>query len=243
MFRVSVLVLGFFLGSARLSTAVENQSTTIYRDEFGIPRIFAPTLEDASYAVGYAQAEDRLEELLKNDRRASGTMAEVFGPAAVKVTGEQAIAIAFSTQVWHAERWQTRLEQAWNHAKDAEQGGDTAQVFDLIRSWNRRADPDSHGALAYYGFKKALGGEVGRATEPPANLTDEQLLTALRKSAERIKALFGEVAVPGRYFRVGRRGGNLARATTRKAVTGTTRPRGSSARARPFAPTFCDPTS
>src|SRR6058998_1610030 len=53
---------------------------TIYRDEFGIPHVFAPTLESAAYAVGYAQAEDRLEELLKNYRRANGTMAEVFGP-------------------------------------------------------------------------------------------------------------------------------------------------------------------
>src|SRR6202040_2865314 len=52
----------------------------IYRDEFGIPHIFAPSLYDAAFAVGYAQAEDRLEELLKNYRRATGTMAEVFGP-------------------------------------------------------------------------------------------------------------------------------------------------------------------
>ena len=53
---------------------------TIYRDEFGIPHIFAPSLESAAYAVGYAQAEDRLEELLKNYRKATGTMSEVFGP-------------------------------------------------------------------------------------------------------------------------------------------------------------------
>jgi len=33
---------------------------------------FAPNLESAAYAVGYAQAEDRLEELLKNYRRANG---------------------------------------------------------------------------------------------------------------------------------------------------------------------------
>ena len=31
--------------------------------------------------LGYAQAEDRLEELLKNYRRASGTMAEISGPS------------------------------------------------------------------------------------------------------------------------------------------------------------------
>ena len=56
------------------------EPTTIYRDEFGIPHIFASTLDDAAFAAGYAQAEDRLEELLKNYRRATGTMAEVFGP-------------------------------------------------------------------------------------------------------------------------------------------------------------------
>ena len=53
---------------------------TIYRDEYGIPHVFAPTLEAAAFAIGYAQAEDRLEELLKNYRRANGTMSEVFGP-------------------------------------------------------------------------------------------------------------------------------------------------------------------
>ena len=60
------------------------EPTTIYRDEFGIPHIFAPTLDDAAFAVGYAQAEDRLEELLKNYRRATGTMAEVFGPDSLR---------------------------------------------------------------------------------------------------------------------------------------------------------------
>src|SRR5215216_6011418 len=57
-----------------------NDEATIYRDEYGIPHIFAPTLEAASFAIGYAQAEDRLEELLKNYRRANGRMSEVFGP-------------------------------------------------------------------------------------------------------------------------------------------------------------------
>jgi len=56
------------------------QQATIYRDEFGVPHVFAPTLEAAAFAVGYAQAEDRLEELLKNYRKATGTMSEVFGP-------------------------------------------------------------------------------------------------------------------------------------------------------------------
>ena len=78
--RVALVV---FLGLAALAhqpAQAADEPTTICRDEFGIPHIFAPTLNDAAFAVGYAQAEDRLEELLKNYRRATGTMAEVFGP-------------------------------------------------------------------------------------------------------------------------------------------------------------------
>src|SRR5437867_830762 len=76
------LTLSLFLSVAWLAQAAASDpnEATLYRDEFGIPHVFAPTLEAAAYAVGYAQAEDRLEELLKNYRRANGTMAEVFGP-------------------------------------------------------------------------------------------------------------------------------------------------------------------
>src|SRR2546426_12317691 len=72
-----ILFRALFLVRTQFAAAAE---ATIYRDEFGIPHVFAPNLESAAYAVGYAQAEDRLEELLKNYRRANGTMAEVFGP-------------------------------------------------------------------------------------------------------------------------------------------------------------------
>ncbi|HWQ32731.1 MAG TPA: penicillin acylase family protein [Blastocatellia bacterium] len=67
----------------------------ILRDEFGTPHIFAATLEDAAFAVGYAQAEDRLEELLRNYRKAEGTMSEAFGPE------------------WFRHDWRQR---AWQHA-------------------------------------------------------------------------------------------------------------------------------
>src|SRR6185369_11425955 len=67
-----------FAASSRATAA--NDEATIYRDEYGIPHVYAQTLEAASFAIGYAQAEDRLEELLKNYRKANGTMSEVFGP-------------------------------------------------------------------------------------------------------------------------------------------------------------------
>lgn len=78
-----LLTISLVLPVANFSTptlAGVQGDVTLYRDEFGIPHVFAPTLEGAAYAIGYAQAEDRLEELLKNYRRANGTMSEVFGP-------------------------------------------------------------------------------------------------------------------------------------------------------------------
>ena len=63
--------------SATLAPAAEK--VEILRDEFGVPHIFAATAAGAAYATGYAQAEDRLEELLRNYRKAEGSMSEAFG--------------------------------------------------------------------------------------------------------------------------------------------------------------------
>lgn len=57
--------------------------TVLYRDEYGVPHIYADTVEQGIYAVAYAQAEDRLEELLRNYLRATGEMSAAFGEAHV----------------------------------------------------------------------------------------------------------------------------------------------------------------
>src|SRR6266700_7190691 len=80
IFPLPSLVILLVQTLSLVGTQAAASEVTIYRDEFGIPHVFAPNLESAAFAVGYAQAEDRLEELLKNYRRANGTMAEVFGP-------------------------------------------------------------------------------------------------------------------------------------------------------------------
>ncbi|HOZ49044.1 MAG TPA: penicillin acylase family protein [Candidatus Hydrogenedentes bacterium] len=54
-------------------------SVTLIRDEWGVPHIYAERLEDAAFGLGYAQAEDRLDDIYKNVRMATGTMAEAFG--------------------------------------------------------------------------------------------------------------------------------------------------------------------
>ena len=127
--------------------------------------------------------------------------------AADKVTVEQAIEIAFSTRVWHADLWQARLKEAWQGAPAADKDGDPQLVYTAIQEWDGQSAPDSKGALAFYAFKKSLSGDVARKTEPPADVSDRELLAAVRQAATWSRSVFGEVAVPfGHYFRVGRKG-------------------------------------
>jgi len=72
-----VLLAACLANSAHAETREE---VTVYRDDFGTPHIYAKTAEGAAYGNGYAQATDRLEELLKQYLRCTGTMSEAFGP-------------------------------------------------------------------------------------------------------------------------------------------------------------------
>src|SRR5947209_15189839 len=76
------------------------EKVRILRDEFGVPHIFASTPAGAAYGSGYAQAEDRLEEMMRNYRKAEGTMSEVFG------------------ENWYKHDWRQRL---WRHRRVAEE--------------------------------------------------------------------------------------------------------------------------
>src|SRR5262245_36350588 len=62
---VSALAFLSCCPAAPNALAADAETVTIYRDQFGIPNIFADTEEGAVHGMGYAQAEDRLEELLK----------------------------------------------------------------------------------------------------------------------------------------------------------------------------------
>ena len=59
--------------------SAEPNKATLYRDTWGVPHVYADTWPEAAYALGYAQAEDRLEDIYRNVRTATGTMAEAFG--------------------------------------------------------------------------------------------------------------------------------------------------------------------
>ncbi len=60
--------------------------TVIYRDSFGVPHIYAPSVEAGLYAQGWAQAEDRPAQLLMNLKIALGELTEIAGEAGVRTS-------------------------------------------------------------------------------------------------------------------------------------------------------------
>ena len=72
--------------------AAGTSDVTIKRDRWGVPHIFANALADGAYGLGYAQAEDRLEQIYSNYREALGRTAEVSGAKAVEADFEQRLA-------------------------------------------------------------------------------------------------------------------------------------------------------
>lgn len=60
------------------------KQVTLYRDTWGVPHVYADSEAAAMYALGYAQAEDRLEDIYLAIRTAIGRMAEVKGKSMVE---------------------------------------------------------------------------------------------------------------------------------------------------------------
>jgi len=116
------------------------------------------------------------------------------------VTVDQALGMAFSTEVYKADEWQTRVRETMRSG-----GESSSEAARLILDWNRHSDQDSRGALAFYLFKMALG-EQSRAVEPSGSLSDADLRDALRQAEARLQLDFASPAAYGTLFRVGRQG-------------------------------------
>jgi acyl-homoserine lactone acylase PvdQ len=78
-------VVAALAAAVSVSAQTSGHQATLYRDTYGVPHIYAQTPADGAYALGYAQAEDRLEDIYKNVRTALGTMSEAFGEAHVEL--------------------------------------------------------------------------------------------------------------------------------------------------------------
>jgi penicillin amidase len=69
-------------GEARLAGL--GRPVEVLRDRFGVPHIFAQSLADATRALGYVHAQDRLWQMEMNRRTAAGRLAEVLGAPALE---------------------------------------------------------------------------------------------------------------------------------------------------------------
>jgi acyl-homoserine-lactone acylase len=122
---------------------------TILRDEYGVPHVFAQDAAGAAFGSGYAQAEDRLEEMLKNYRRAEGTMAEAFG--------EEFIHDDWRQRVWRhrlvAERHYQELSPRSREIIEAFQAGVRQYMQehpDRVPTWAPKLEPWQLVALGRY---------------------------------------------------------------------------------------------
>jgi acyl-homoserine lactone acylase PvdQ len=107
-----------------------------------------------------------------------------------------AVETAFSTDVYKAETWQARIAKV-------------APELPFVRKltgWNRRSDPTSTAALAFYLFKMALGKPDAAALEPPEALSNNRIRAALRKAQDRVETELPYAADYGTMFRVARDG-------------------------------------
>jgi acyl-homoserine-lactone acylase len=64
---------------ARGDSSTAKRSVTIYRDTWGVPHIYAKTAADGAYGLGYAQAQDRLDDIYIAFRTGLGRLCEGFG--------------------------------------------------------------------------------------------------------------------------------------------------------------------
>ncbi len=71
-------------GAALPGTGADAGKTVLYRDTWGVAHIYAPTAEAGLYAMGWAQAEDRGEQLLQNILIAIGEISSIAGPSQVQ---------------------------------------------------------------------------------------------------------------------------------------------------------------
>lgn len=106
-FRAKPAVLGTRPGSP----SSPKSGISIYRDDFGVPIVYADNTQDGWYGVGYAIAEDRLFLLDAVRRTAKGTLAELTGCSAVPADIQQRLL------TYTEAEYQTMFDAATSEAK------------------------------------------------------------------------------------------------------------------------------
>lgn len=103
--------------------------------------------------------------------------------------------LAFNTEVDKVETWQRLISRTLPNDKFGR----------LLINWNRRAEVESRGALAFYLFKMELGRDASQV-EPPDSLSRARLQSALDRTQDRLETQYDYLANWGSEFRITRDG-------------------------------------
>ena len=84
-----LLITIFFLAPAVYAQAPGKNErlwndASVYRDEWGVPHVYANNPRAMAFVFGYAQAEDHLEDMLRAYRVANGRASEIYGEAFIE---------------------------------------------------------------------------------------------------------------------------------------------------------------
>src|SRR3954463_8722339 len=89
--------------SGRLTVKGLSKDVTVYRDQWGVPQIYADDADDLMRAQGYVHAQDRFWEMDFRRHVTAGRLSELFGP-------DQLATDAFLRTLG----WRRVAEQEWN---------------------------------------------------------------------------------------------------------------------------------
>ncbi|MBX3423939.1 MAG: penicillin acylase family protein [Pirellulaceae bacterium] len=118
------------------------QEATLYRDTWGVPHVYSESEAAAMYALGYAQAEDRLADIYLAIRTAIGRMAEVTGKSMVdqdymmRLVGNDSIHEAFLEQASDAMKANLNAFVAGIQSYIDQHPGEAADVAIDIQPWH-----------------------------------------------------------------------------------------------------------
>jgi len=85
VWTISVILLAGCGGTHLPGEGADDGKVVVYRDTWGVPHIYAPTIEEGSYAQVWAQSQDRPEQLLVNLAMGLGELAKVAGADGIQV--------------------------------------------------------------------------------------------------------------------------------------------------------------
>jgi len=78
-------VFSFYLPNYNTRLHSSYGGARVYRDEFGVPHVFAEDTTALFYAQGYLMAQDRLFQMEKFRRLAAGRLSELAGAATLDI--------------------------------------------------------------------------------------------------------------------------------------------------------------